>query len=897
MEEEVIIKHKRKKTNSGNGKKSANQNPKSRKKKNRPFDFQYKIIAVLLMVLSVLIFLSLVSYHPLDESIAQFTLADIFGYISGDEIISGQVAQVNNWLGLSGAIISYALFHDTIGGAIFLLPLFVFLWAKHLYKPQPYGKALTRYTIVFLVVGICFAAFMGSLQLMPWGEVIPQEWSGIIGIFLATITSALISSVGSIVLFLLLMLITVVLGFDIPKDKLKAKSKEVINKLTDSGQTNDEEDDEEENEKVTEIEKDDNDIELNIPSEIPEEEKEPEQEEEDDEEEFEIDIANIPDDDVISSYEHRAGLPETKEEKKLKEGEIDLSQANDIKPLEDNWDFEKAEKNTHIEENIAPTLEMQASNISKVDSTPGTPLTVEVELRDEEEEAPEFEPLGTAIHDEEINYEYPNFDFLNTQRDNTRINEEELKRNSQIIRETFETFKILIEKLSVTPGPVVTQYEFVPARGIKVSKISSYADDIAMALKAKGIRIIAPIPGKGTVGIEIPNSKRTMIRFHDVVNTLAFAETKATLPMALGKTISGETYITDLAKMPHLLIAGTTGAGKSVGINTIILSLLYKLHPSELKFVIIDPKRVEMNQYADLGHLFMAQSPDVNSKSLIINDPDDAILVLNSTVKEMENRYKILERVRLKNIADYNKKVAQGVFKNDTSMTHRKMPYIVVIVDELADLMMSGSKKEIEFSVTRLAQMARAVGIHLILATQRPSTDVITGLIKANFPARMAYRVNSGIDSRTILDQSGAEKLIGYGDMLCMPPGVEAPVRVQNAFVDTDEIENICAFMQKQEGYSQPYMLPTANENEEGDDYRDEADLQDRDSMFEDAARLVVENQIASVSMLQRRMKIGYARAGRIIDQLEYAGIVGKFKGSKSREVLLSSTADLESIL
>ncbi len=499
--------------------------------------------------------------------------------------------------------------------------------------------------------------------------------------------------------------------------------------------------------------------------------------------------------------------------------------------------------------------------------------------------------LGTYIHDEEIEYQTPGKNLLNQNIKEMLISDDELKTNAQILQEKLETFKIYIENLQITPGPVVTQYEFVPAAGIKISKIESLADDLAMALKAKGIRIIAPIPGKGTVGIEIPNAYPSMVLFSEVVNSQAFAKTNAILPLALGKTISGEIYILDMTKMPHLLIAGSTGAGKSVGINTIIASLLYKMHPSELKFVIIDPKKVELQQYAMLRDHFLAVSPDI--QDWIITKPEDAVAILKSAVVEMEQRYTILAKAGQRNILDYNKKVDDGKYANDKEMIHRKLPYIVVIIDELADLMLTASK-DIEEPITRLAQMARAVGIHLIVATQRPSVDVITGLIKANFPARIAYLVASKIDSRTILDMQGAEQLLGQGDMLCLPAGKPKPERVQNAFINTDEVENICEFIGKQQGYAEPYYLPSLNATSAE---RKDLDPDDRDPLFEDAAKIVIMQQQASASMLQRRLRVGYARAGRLIDELQAYGVIGPFNGSNARLVLMESEADLERIL
>ena len=521
---------------------------------------------------------------------------------------------------------------------------------------------------------------------------------------------------------------------------------------------------------------------------------------------------------------------------------------------------------------------------------PETQRKVSISINDFDDDLEEGELISTAIHDEEINFITPGTDLLNNEVIVSNVSEDELRVNAQILQEKLETFKIYIENLTVTPGPVVTQYEFVPAPGIKISKIESYADDLAMALKAKGIRIIAPIPGKGTVGVEIPNSNPSMVTFCDTIRSSKFAQSTASLPLCLGKNISGEVFIVDLAKMPHLLIAGSTGSGKSVGINTIISSLLYKRHPSELKFVIIDPKKVELQQYSMLKKHYIAMSPDI--QDIIITKPDDAVSVLKSTVLEMEIRYDILASVGQKNIIDYNEKILSQKIKSTKEVKHRKMPYIVVIIDELADLMLTASK-EIEEPITRLAQMARAVGIHLVLATQRPSVDVITGLIKANFPARIAYLVASKIDSRTILDMQGAEKLLGMGDMLCLQPGKSQPIRVQNSFITTDEVENICEFITHQKGYSSPYMLPSIIEKSD----KKMIDPSDRDPLFEEAARLIVRHQQGSVSLLQRRLKVGYARAGRIVDELESAGVVGSFDGSKARQVLIDSESELEAIL
>ena len=482
--------------------------------------------------------------------------------------------------------------------------------------------------------------------------------------------------------------------------------------------------------------------------------------------------------------------PEIREIREINEQPIepdDYAVKNETIPqydvIEDTTIFETEEENiqpeqeieNQVQERVIPEITMSPSlplaplgtiyhDSINLQEGSKKPLVVTVKEdhieRQEEEVIEDMNPLSTSIHDEDISFISPPVNILIDEESTTEINEEELKLNARLLQEKLETFKIFIENLTVTPGPVVTQYEFVPAPGIKISKIEGLVDDIAMALKARGIRIIAPVPGKGTVGIEIPNRTPSIVRFSSLVKSKTFQEERFKLPIALGKTISGDVYCMDLCKMPHLLIAGSTGAGKSVGINTVISSLLYKKHPKELKFVIIDPKKVELQQYGRLSNHFIAASPDVNS--LIITAPEEAVIVLKSLCAEMDQRYDILASVGQRNIADYNKKVKKGKLKDDPDMVHREMPYIVCVIDELADLMLTASK-EVEQPIIRLAQLARAIGIHLVVATQRPSVNVITGIIKANFPARISYLVASKVDSRTILDIGGAEQLLGHG--------------------------------------------------------------------------------------------------------------------------------------
>ena len=488
------------------------------------------------------------------------------------------------------------------------------------------------------------------------------------------------------------------------------------------------------------------------------------------------------------------------------------------------------------------------------------------------------------------NFEHPPLEILNAyENKNVEIDRGELEANKDQIITTLLNYKIEITKIRATIGPTVTLYEIIPAPGVKISKIKNLEDDIALSLAALGIRIIAPIPGKGTIGIEVPNKKPQTVSLKEVLKSDKYQNAKMDLPIALGKTISNDVLVADLAKMPHLLIAGATGQGKSVGINTILMSLLYKKHPSQLKLVLIDPKKVELNIYNDIANHYLAALPEADEP--IITETSKVIYTLNSLCIEMDNRYDMLKKARARNIKEYNAKFLER--KLNPNNGHSFLPFIVLVIDEFADLIMTAGK-EVELPIARLAQLARAVGIHLIIATQRPSVKIITGMIKANFPARLAFKVTSLVDSRTILDSKGAEQLIGRGDML-LNIGSDV-VRLQCAFVDTPEVEEVIQHIAKQQGYASPHILPeyVSDEEKSKDGTLKFSDL---DSMFEDAARLVVSNQQGSTSMLQRKMKLGYNRAGRIMDQLEALGIVGESRGSKAREVMVFSEMELETIL
>ena len=486
-------------------------------------------------------------------------------------------------------------------------------------------------------------------------------------------------------------------------------------------------------------------------------------------------------------------------------------------------------------------------------------------------------------------YKLPKIDLLNDYGSGEiKIDKKELEENKQKIVDTLGNYNIGITSITATIGPTITLYEIVPEAGVRISKIKNLEDDIALSLSAEGIRIIAPIPGRGTIGIEVPNQNPTIVSMITVLKSKKFQESNMDLPIAFGKTISNETFIIDLAKMPHLLMAGATGQGKSVGLNAVLTSLLYKKHPSEIKFVLIDPKKVELTLFNKIERHFLAKLPDTDEA--IITDTKKVVNTVNSLCIEMDQRYELLKNAMCRNLKEYNKKFIERKLNPDEG--HRYLPYIVLVIDEFADLIMTAGK-EIETPIARLAQLARAIGIHLIIATQRPSVNVITGLIKANFPARVAFRVTSRIDSRTILDTGGADQLIGKGDML-ISTGSEL-IRLQCAFIDTPEVDKICDFIGSQRAYPEAYLLPEYIGDQDSQSI--ETNLEDRDTLFDDAARLVVKYQSGSTSAIQRRMKIGYNRAGRIIDELEAAGIVGPFEGSKARQVLIKNDVELEEVL
>ncbi len=834
-----------------------------RKQNNKPMqdsDFivppekKLKLLGLFLGLFSFFLFLSILSYSRYDAFISDYGLFDVFKVFSNNPEFTKKISSIHNWLGIFGAYFSYFLIHKTLGYFSLVFPIIAFIWAVSIVRKQNYSLSIYASNIL-LIGGILLSTLFGILRFAPDFQVLTDmnELSGNIGAFFGKSLSLLFGGLGSLIIVCVLIFVLLFLAFDLKFTWVKKIFALLFSEKEES--------------------KDDGDTKIHIKKEIDEE-------------------------DNISKIK-KLSKKKPKEKKAPEKEEKNLPSFVE----EDDDDEEEDTRITIVKKDIEETIDVQGLDVLETKEDKETTEEVnnkEVKEKKANTEDDEIEEVIDIIEEErlpdqweeELDYTPPTVDLLDPPKDEeVTIPEEELKRNAELLKEKLALFDIKIEDISVTPGPVVTLYEIVPSPGVKISKIISLENDIALALAAKGIRIIAPIPGKSAIGVEIPNAHSIIVSARSVLPKLKGS--KAELPMALGKTISGDVYIADLATMPHMLIAGSTGSGKSVGINMIITSLLYAKHPSEIKFVIVDPKKIELSFYRRLNRHFLAVSPDLNEE--IITNPQNALVALKSVELEMEKRYDKLAKVGVRNIVDYNKKIANPKSrpKDSESMKHYKMPYIVVIIDELADLMITAGK-EVEEPIARLAQLARAVGIHLILATQRPSVNVITGVIKANFSARIAYQVATKIDSRTILDMKGAEQLLGRGDMLFLPGGLPKPIRIQNAFISTDEVERITNYIYTQQGYSKRFLLPSLFEKKSSSGSSFIADL---DSMFEEAARMIVRHQQGSVSLLQRRLKLGYARAARIVDQLEQAGVVGPSMGSKAREVLVENEEQLENLL
>jgi DNA segregation ATPase FtsK/SpoIIIE, S-DNA-T family len=923
----------RNRRNSKQRKGSATPEPEERGQQSR----QVIIISLLLFTVAVLVFLALISYSAKDEANAELNMRDIIAVLRGDDAMRAKIDTTYNWLGLLGAVVANSLYNFTFGYVSIVFPIMLGWWAKNLYTHFMIPRKTLERSGMIIVACAVVAAWFGSIQTIDWLPTLSREWSGAVGQFFAEVLSSLLGSVGAFLLTSVTLFITVAIVFDIDIQHTIERARLYYARFIDWVQTTYTKIKQYDKEPTSEIENDD--------SEKPKRSrktKEPVQEDNEParmvrrtlqqsgdgfvEVEPRTDplppkIVRIDDNMVdtstgeilakrVSTSQSANGktVPNTNNQtnaetlssgltlKRAKNDSLNsesLTTPSTEKVTHDNLDESEYEEYDESDEEISTEdyeevgEEFSEEDIADDDISEAPPLTLTIEETHHEEEVAELEQPD--IYDEEINFTLPGMALLDDQADEDPVNDAELTMNARILQEKLETFKIKIQDVTIAPGPVITQYEFVPAAGVKISQIESLTDDISLALKARGIRIVAPVPGKGTVGVEIPNHKPSVVRFSSIIKSKAFNDNDKILPLALGKTIVGEVFCTDLVKMPHLLIAGSTGSGKSVGINNILMSLVYKIHPRDLKFVIIDPKKVEMTLYSRLKNHYMAVCPDIDE--VICTTPQNAVALLKSVVMEMEERYDLLSSVGQRNIREYNQKILDGRLVSTNAKQLRPLPYIVVIIDELADLMIT-AKKDVEEPIVRLAQLARAVGIHLIVATQRPSVDVITGLIKANFPARIVYQVASKIDSRTVIDSSGAEQLLGNGDMLFTPGGAK-PQRLQNSFISTEEVEAVTEFIGNQRGYSSPYMLPSILEKE---GIKKEI-TGDFDPLFADAARTIVQFQQGSTSLLQRKLKIGYARAARIIDELESAGIVGSFDGSKARAVMIESEAELDLLL
>lgn len=763
-----------------------------------------------------------------------FLLLSIISFDKRDEAnltgffsTGGEGFEVFNWGGIMGANFANFFVKSTIGYFSIAFPILLFIWGISFIRPLT-SRLLIHISNFTLLSGIILASILGVIRIHYEIFETSFELSGVVGDYIGGKLSNLFGGVVSILLLLSTLIVMLIFAFDIKIERIFSFIKEVFQPIG---------------------RRDDTTIRIK-----------------------DGDGANL---DKIKKL--RPG----KKKKKEKESPVT---AEDLM-----FDEEEQTNIRIIRKDDKPTKQPDSSILENERKKVDLEKTGELEKKDIDSDKEDGLP---DPWEEKINFQMVGLDLLDeSPKEDIKVAEEELTRNAELLKEKLKLFDIDIKDISVTPGPVVTLYEIVPAPGVKISKIVSLENDIALALAARGIRIIAPIPGKGAIGVEIPNAKASLVNARSVLSKIH--ESDAELPIALGKTISGDVVVADLSQMPHLLIAGSTGSGKSVGINMIISSLLFTKHPSEVKFALIDPKKIELSFYNKLRRHYLAVSPDLDEE--IITVPQNAVIVLKSIEHEMEKRYDKLAKAGVRNIVDYNKKVSNPKTKPPETelIKHHQIPYLIVIVDELADLMISAGK-EVEEPITRLAQLARAVGIHLILATQRPSVNVITGVIKANFSARVAYQVATKIDSRTILDMNGAEQLLGNGDMLFLPTGSPKPSRIQNAFISTDEVERLTGFIYSQQAYSKPYYLPSVYEKKSSKSRGHAADF---DPMFEDAARVIVRHQQGSVSLLQRRLKLGYSRAARIVDQLEEAGIVGPNDGSKARQVLIENDMQLETLL
>jgi S-DNA-T family DNA segregation ATPase FtsK/SpoIIIE len=823
------------------------------------------LLFVFFSLFAVLAFTSFLFTWQDDQSLFDFSL---------NEILENNTVEIDNWAGKAGFIISNYFIHRWFGIASYGFILITLIIGLSFWKikPLPIVKTVKNTLIIILLLSAFLGYFFAGKWFIPGGGH---------GFYVSQWLNALLGKAGTILLLLLLSFVFVVYRFRELYIYLKNRLEEL--KTSHFSKTVKEE---EPYSDAASVNNESSQADKPAGDSVKKEELEESDEEKNSDENKNNNIEKP----TVSFEVEYASDEEIVEEPNIEESAEDRAVEDELVEEQHNSPFD----DNLLDVNIKYNEPQDKVANSKPDNEQDNPEDIGMEVAEgaKEELVDKTTPLERlGKYDPRLdleNYQMPPLNLLPKFDNNDtsqRVSQEELEANKLKIVETLGNYNIKIDKIMATIGPTVTLYEIIPAPGIRISKIKNLEDDIALSLAALGIRIIAPMPGKGTVGIEVPNQNPEVVSMRSVIASKKFQESDLQLPVAMGKTITNETFVIDLHKMPHLLVAGATGQGKSVGLNVILTSLLYKKHPAELKLVLVDPKKVELSLYNKLSNHFLAQVPDAEEP--IITDTQKVIDTLNSLTVEMDDRYELLKEAHCRSLKEYNKKFIERRLNPEKG--HRYLPYIVIVVDEYADLIMTAGK-EIEMPIARLAQKARAIGIHLIIATQRPTTNIITGVIKANFPARIAFRVISGVDSKTILDGPGANQLIGRGDML-ISTGAE-PIRLQCAFVDTPELEEIMDHIGKQQSYPMIYELPEFQT--EGSGGAGMADLEKKDALFEDAARLIVVHQQGSTSLIQRKFSIGYNRAGRIVDQLEAAGIVGPFEGSKARQVLIPDEYALE---
>lgn len=808
-----------------------------------------EILGILIMAIGALLGLSIITYHSADYALIQSLSTDTIFTI--DE---GPALRIQNGLGVVGAYLSYVFVYMLFGYTSIIIPILILSYGWFIFRGRELKQLLwpTAYGIWSMVL---LSTILGWFYNQY--EAYSSVWNGSAGIAMSRILEN-ITGIGSIVILAVLFVVTALMLLDRDLQRTVDFVKSTIAEWKEKRAEKRKERAQKKAEKAKQKE-----------------------------EQKEIEARR--------QAEHKMKQQQATASAKQEAAPQKEQSIDDIVERSQEEDLERMRQQKEEVKDLdqRPRAIIDKGEAEKVveEEEDDVDIAVYVGKGDEEADAKELDRQNKDKAKEvpEIKYKFPTIDLLDSPpHEGNEVDLDEIKENKRIILDKLKRHKIEILSINAIVGPTVTLYELEPAPDVKISKIESYANDLKMATAAHGLRIIAPIPGRSAVGIEVPNGARETVYIKSVINTKRFVETDMELPVAFGKTIENEVFLVDLTRMPHLLIAGATGSGKTVGINTIITCLLYKCHPDNLKFVMIDPKKIELSLFRNIERHFLATLP--GAEEPIVTDTTKAQETLESLTKEMDERYDLLKMAMVRDIKDYNKKYEEGDL--DEELGHRHLPYIVVVIDELADLMMTAGK-QIEEPIARLAQLARAVGIHLVVATQRPSVNVITGTIKANFPARIAYQVASKVDSRTILDTGGADQLIGRGDMLFTNGG--GMTRIQNAFVSTEEVEKITAFIGNQMGYKHPYHLPVIEDEDGVSDIPDP--LEDIDEYFEAAAKIVVLHQQGSVSLLQRKLKIGYNRAGRIIDQLYNAGVVGPYQGSTARDVLVDDEDELEQLL